>query len=257
MSLILIHVPHSCLNSFQLEQSGSTIFQTFAGLLLDRVKKTAQARDILSERAAISRLLTVFLFLNVCQFISILGLWKLNKKRKRQAAEIVRRAQYQPVIEEDEDLEAECHDRSSREVQRNSFIVSSHKNEHTRQESVSLQRRQDSTSLSESLSSNFDALSRETGIGTGAGAEGEEEEEPLLEDGDEVVPWHTNVEELTAGEAQTQSEHIRGEVFGVISICLIAFAWMFFIITAFLRLRAKGDRETTPSSHSMHLTGMT
>ena len=141
----------------------------------------------------------------------------------------MRRAQYQPVDDVEEDLEAEC--RSSPRAQRNSLILPRPK-EHTRQESVSLQRRQDSSSEMD-LPPDF--------------TPGEiEEEEPLLVD-DEPVPWHAVVEEPTVGEAQSRSEHVRGEVFGVISICLIAFAWIFFIITAFLRLRAKSDRDTTPS----------
>lgn len=98
-----------------------------------------------------------------------------------------------------------------------------------------MQRRQDSSSSSDSGPA---GLAQDGDLA---------EEEPLLLDDDDLVPWHTHVEEPVTGEAQSKSEHIRGEVFGVISICLIAFAWIFFITTAFLRLRAKSDREVPGS----------
>lgn len=228
VSYLLLFFMRAILTYVQLEQTGSTIFQTFAGLFLDRAKKNVQAGNTLSELGAIQRLLGVFLFLNICQFGSILGLWKLDKKRKQQAAELARRAQYQPVNDIEEDLEAEC--RSSPRAQRNSLLSPK---EHVRQESVSLQRRQESSGT----------IDPPSGFTPG---EIEEEEEPLLVD-NEPVPWHVTVEEPIAGEAQSRKEHVRGEAFGVISICLIAFAWIFFIITAFLRLRAKSERGTTPS----------
>ena len=76
----------------------------------------------------------------------------------------------------------------------------------------------------------------------GEGEGGEEEHQPLLNDRP-PVGRRPQVESTVVGEAQTKSEHIRGEVFGILSIWLIAFAWLFFIGTAFLRLRAKKDRQ--------------
>ncbi|EJD03945.1 MFS general substrate transporter [Fomitiporia mediterranea MF3/22] len=220
-----------------LEQTGTTIFQTFAGLFLDKLKKGSEAQDKASELDAIQKLLGLFLLLNVFHFFSIIGLWALDRRRKRQAAEVERRARLARLEgsgaegDDDED-QLEESIRSSPKSRRK---LSLHAKEHT-SESHSLQRREASASSESTI----------TPLASGSAAEraAEEEAQPLLND--EPLAYHTNVVETPAtGEAQTRSEHLRGEVFGVIGILLIAFAWVFFIGTAFLRLRAKKDREST------------
>ncbi|KAF8898714.1 major facilitator superfamily domain-containing protein [Infundibulicybe gibba] len=59
-----------------LEQTGSTIFQTFSGLVLDIKKKDGKARS-----AALQHLLNIFLALNILQFISIIALTKFQKRK--------------------------------------------------------------------------------------------------------------------------------------------------------------------------------
>lgn len=107
-------------------------------------------------------------------------------------------------------------------------------------------RRKEHVSESHSLQRREASSSSEIAVlplASGSSLEGtaEEEEQPLLND--EPLPYHAHVETPAPGEAQTKAEHLRGEVFGVAGICLIAFAWLFFIGTAFVRLRAKEDRE--------------
>lgn len=68
----------------------------------------------------------------------------------------------------------------------------------------------------------------------------DEEERPLLLNNE---PQPAVVQPPVTGEAQSKAERVRGEIFGVLGIALIAFAWIFFIGTAFLRLRAKKDRS--------------
>ena len=122
-------------------------------------------------------------------------------------------------------------------------------------ESLSLQRREGSSSSDRAASSPGPEHSHSTGavgidlVGERGrdregreGEEGEEEHQPLLNERPSMGR-RNQVESTAVGEAQTKSEHVRGEVFGILSICLIAFAWLFFIGTAFLRLRAKKDRQ--------------
>jgi len=118
-------------------------------------------------------------------------------------------------------------------------------------EAHGLQRRDSSFSISDYEGSSGERRPSATGppIEEGADAELEtpvdpdvasEEERPLLSS-DESLP--AVVQPPVTGEAQSKAEHVRGEIFGVLGIALIAFAWIFFIGTAFLRLRAKKDRS--------------
>ncbi|KAG6851044.1 hypothetical protein H0H93_002936 [Arthromyces matolae] len=62
-----------------LEQTGSTIFQTLAGLALDAQKRGNKK----NSKAALQHLLNVFVLTNVFQLCSILGLVGLQKRRTR------------------------------------------------------------------------------------------------------------------------------------------------------------------------------
>ncbi|KAG6885279.1 hypothetical protein C0993_003710 [Termitomyces sp. T159_Od127] len=62
-----------------LEQTGSTIFQTLAGLALDARKKG----DRKTSKAALQHFLNVFVAVNVVQLFSILGLAGLQKEKAR------------------------------------------------------------------------------------------------------------------------------------------------------------------------------
>ncbi|KAF9270252.1 MFS general substrate transporter [Marasmius fiardii PR-910] len=65
-----------------LEQTGSTIFQTLAGMALDQLK-----RGQMNSKPAVQRVINVWLILNVGQFFSILGLAYLQQ-RKDQPDEV-------------------------------------------------------------------------------------------------------------------------------------------------------------------------
>ncbi|KAF9229312.1 MFS general substrate transporter [Gyrodon lividus] len=66
-----------------LEQTGSTIFQTLAGIWLDNPKDVSELPK--QDAFAIDYLIYAFLFLNVLQFISLAGLTHLDKRRRGRA----------------------------------------------------------------------------------------------------------------------------------------------------------------------------
>ncbi|KZO93524.1 MFS general substrate transporter [Calocera viscosa TUFC12733] len=88
--LLVIIVPHlvpikyvsSALGVHKaLEQTGSTISQTLAGLLLDKTRSSAP--DTPNNLHAISLLLYAFLAVNVFQLFGALGLWRMQVLRDR------------------------------------------------------------------------------------------------------------------------------------------------------------------------------
>jgi len=91
--LLVIIVPHlvpikyvsSALGVHKaLEQTGSTISQTLAGLLLDKTRDSVP--DTPNNLHAIAILLRVFLAINICQLVAILGMWRMQVVRDRRAA---------------------------------------------------------------------------------------------------------------------------------------------------------------------------
>ncbi|EJU02025.1 MFS general substrate transporter [Dacryopinax primogenitus] len=87
--LLVIIVPHlvpikyvsSALGVHKaLEQTGSTISQTLAGLLLDKTRSSTL--DTPNNLQAISLLLRAFLAVNVVQLVSILGMWRLQDEER-------------------------------------------------------------------------------------------------------------------------------------------------------------------------------
>lgn len=230
------------IHQIQLEQTGTTIFQTFAGLLLDGTKSRASEKaldDDDNEKSAITKLLRVFFFLNICHLLSIIGLWTLDKRRKRQAAEAARQALLASVAEE-EDFESEEVERSPKVHHRSVSFA-----KEPLPEAHGLQRREPSFSMSDQEGpTGRPPLVAGPPIEDIAGSSTDseevvEEERPLLRD----EPLPIVVQTPVIGEAQSRAERIRGEICGVMGIALIAFAWVFFIGTAFLRLRAKKDRS--------------
>ena len=203
---------------------------------MDRIKNQKEARldDEQDELGAIQKLINIFLLLNVCHFVSIIGLWTLDRRQKRQTAELERRARLASVDnrsvedEEEEDFDPEVP--SSPKSRRNDSL----RRKERLSESHSLQRREASSSSESPILPLASGHLPETLP--------EEEAQPLLND--EPLPYHAQIDAPAAGEALTRAERLRGEIFGVAGICLIAFAWIFFIGTAFLRLRAKKDRES-------------
>lgn len=220
-----------------MEQTGTTIFQTFAGIYLDKNSPSKSGDGL--PKGPLDNLLRSFVFLNVLQLIGICGLWGLDCRRKRQAQQIAlitARSNTDPpdeVVMADSDIDDEQSPNSPKS-NRLSFtkvkrIAESH----------SLQRRDS-------------VLELMTGVGSSSRVgetnetnESEEEERPLL--GEEMNPiirpkLQSKEAEVEIGVARSRGEVLRGEIFGILGICAIIFAWAFFILTALHRLRSKEDR---------------
>ena len=218
--------------------------RTFAGLLLDRFKdKDSTPGASTGQKRAIQQLLNVFLFLNICHFLSILGLWYLDRRRKSQLAEIENKLREQG-------LEDECTTEPEIEPELLRGHMAGHGSRKERASESHSLRARDSVNVSPAnpfMIGLPKASSSEPRVDEDEGEEAEEEQ-PLLHEPDSarssrLLEAQAELDRPVAGEAQTNAEHVRGEIFSVMSICVIAFAWIFFITTAFLRLRAKKDRK--------------
>jgi len=78
---------------FQMEQTGATIFQTIAVLLLDGANRKGShrqgpTRGSQGETSTTQQLLNVFLVFNALQLLGIIGLSHLDRRR-RQAADVL------------------------------------------------------------------------------------------------------------------------------------------------------------------------
>ncbi|KAJ7786342.1 hypothetical protein B0H16DRAFT_28050 [Mycena metata] len=81
-----------------LEQTGATIFQTLAGLAMDKAKKDHP------DGSSTQEIINTFLFLNVLQLFSILGVAYLQHRREKNVSRKVRRASSvsaRPVVPDD------------------------------------------------------------------------------------------------------------------------------------------------------------
>ena len=218
----------------QLEQTGTTIFQTFAGLYLDK-HSPQQGSSPTGPNKATDKLLQLFLCLNILQFVGIVGLWTLDRRRKRQArytALIAHSTDPSSDDQLDDDEETPKTSRSNRLSLSGSRRIS---------ESHSLHRWEHAFETLPGVSGA--AHDSDTIPGT---AEGLEEERPLLREEAQhgtSASLPSKEEEPEFGVAQSRGEILRGEIFSVLGICAILFAWVFFIVTALHRLRSRGDRK--------------
>jgi hypothetical protein len=89
--------------TFQMEQTGATIFQTIAGLVLDG--KGSRASQ--GEASTTQQLLNVFLVFNVLQLIGIVSLSHLDRRR-REAADTL-----QSAVDDQEEAEHESEEEST------------------------------------------------------------------------------------------------------------------------------------------------
>ncbi|RDB29567.1 60S ribosomal protein L15 [Hypsizygus marmoreus] len=92
-----------------LEQTGSTIFQTLAGLVLD-IRKGSGSKGSTKEPQP---LLNIFFLLNALQLASILAVAQLQRRKRRAAIVKQQRRTSQVLADEDEPLisPSECHSR--------------------------------------------------------------------------------------------------------------------------------------------------
>jgi hypothetical protein len=161
----------------QLEQTGSTIFQTFAGLSLD-IQGDDEGDPTAHNAAQIQYLLNTFVVLNFFQVVAILAMTKLDKRR--QGTEI------------------------HNSIKQNS--------------------------LTGTVDTTSSIMKRRSSIFP-------EEQTILL--ANEHQHYHSMAGRSSGGENKSFDS---GEVFMYICGGLIAFSWVLFFGTAWMRLRSKGER---------------
>lgn len=219
----------------QLEQTGSTIFQTLAGVALDiKTKKKAAAEAVTApvngDATDIQYLLNAFLLLNVVQFGGLIALARLDRKQKRAAAR--RMAALLPATQEDEDET----DVSS------SGGPSKLEDEWQRNDTSSPVLGKSATGTVRSL--------RGIGVASPSTSTATEQSIPLLRSPSVASSARTS-RYLSFAPGQTpvkvvrsKKELRRGEVFAFISGLSIAFAWILFMGVAYFRLRSKEERTS-------------
>ncbi len=216
----------------QLEQTGSTIFQTLAGLALD-IKSKKHAEKLLSpidgDERDIQYLLNAFLILNVLQLAAIVGLARLHH-RQRKAAERLSSALLPSIMEETdgESSAIEEHGTNKKEPV-----------DEWQGHDTSLQvpgSRQGTVRSTHSI--NHASGSRST-------SRVSESSIPLLSESQSGSARSSRylIDTSSNGKVvRTRKEVRRGELFAVISACGIAFAWILFMGVALVRLRSKEER---------------
>ncbi|KIM85235.1 hypothetical protein PILCRDRAFT_817238 [Piloderma croceum F 1598] len=199
-----------------LEQTGSVIMQTLAGLALDTERQPSPGKNVpdVPSRgglAAIQYLLNVFVLLNVFQFLVLMTLAHLDRRRKAAVATVA-------------DIYG-----SSGELITDDYNVDSPNNPEDAEGSIHL-----------SLSARG---------GPVRPAASPEESHPLLVSDAERSLFATDAAEpnlsppIPPGDPPKTKQVKRGELFAGLSAALVVFAWVLFLVTAWLRLRSKAERE--------------
>ncbi|KAI0651837.1 MFS general substrate transporter [Trametes meyenii] len=222
-----------------LEQTGSTIFQTLAGLALDiKSKKSAEKRaPVGGDAKDVQYLLNAFVILNILEIFAVMGLAHLDHKQKEAASRRMSSLLPSVVDENDEDepqpgkepgtddenWEAE-HPESSRHHRRSSTLTRSPlPSSSTPEQSIPLLHGPSRSSTIRGSRYLVEAVAEAEASGP-------------------TVPVKAKV-------LRTKAEVRRGELFAVLSGVLIAFAWVLFMGTAWLRLRSKEERGGSGSGN--------
>ncbi|KAF7791842.1 hypothetical protein EIP86_002866 [Pleurotus ostreatoroseus] len=218
-----------------LEQTGSTIFQTLAGLALDIKSKKAASESVDTnngDKKDIQYLLNAFLILNVMQFVAIVGLARLDRKQKRAAARRLS-ALLPPIVEEDDEPFLD--------------IPATPPKEPGDEDEWPHQDQSSPATQTKSLPGTVRSL---RGVQAPSTAISPEQSIPLLRSASQASSQRNSrylpglVSPSTAPKiVRTRSEVKRGKAFSLMSGCLIAFAWVLFMGTAYLRLRSKEERD--------------
>jgi hypothetical protein len=192
--------------------------QTFAGLALDTKRKAAPekgAPNIPSRGGltAIQYLLNIFLVLNTLQFLSLMGLAYLDRRRKMTAAIAIMGTQ-----EEMEPTDEFNHPR----ISKSEFGDDGDGGDSIR---LPLSAREGPFPSTSSSQQRLPLLV--------PNAEGPHLVEQL-QDHSPRFP--------VANDLPRTKRTKRGELFAGLSVALIAFAWALFLGTAWVRLRSKGER---------------
>jgi hypothetical protein len=210
---------NSLIPRFQLEQTGSVIMQTLAGLALDTKHQPSPGKNIpdVPSRdglAAIQYLLNAFVLLNVFQFLVLMTLAHLDRRRKAAVATV-----------------ADFYGSSGE-------LITDDHNEDPLDSPNNLEGAEGSICLS------LSARGRPV-----PSAASPEESRPLLVSDAESSLFATDAAEpnssppVTPGDPPKTNQVKRGELFAGLSAALVVFAWVLFLVTAWLRLRSKAERE--------------
>ncbi|PSS37720.1 hypothetical protein PHLCEN_2v413 [Hermanssonia centrifuga] len=217
-----------------LEQTGSTIFQTLAGVALDIKSKkpsTESISPINGDKKDMQYVLNAFLLLNVAQFVGIVGLAHLDRKQKRAAAR--RTSALLPAIEEDSDYHVETPPLIKESISEDEW--------NGRDSSSQVLGTRPATGTIRSL----------RGVPSTSASITAEQSIPLLRSPSQsssarnsryLAAGITAPSPLTGRVTRTKAEVKRGESFALLCGVMIAFAWILFMGTAYLRLRSKAER---------------
>ncbi|KAI0361645.1 MFS general substrate transporter [Trametes cingulata] len=223
-----------------LEQTGSTIFQTLAGLALDiKSKKSAEKKllPIDGDDRDVQYLLNAFVILNVLEIFGIIGLAHLDRKQKETTARRISSLLPTTVDESDEETETSHHGKEPESEDENWQAESSEHSRHRRSSTLSRHLPLPSPSTPEQSIPLLHGPSRTSTVrGSRYLVEAIVEAEPT------DPPAKVKV-------LRTKGEVRRGELFAVLCGVLIAFAWVLFMGTAWLKLRSKEERGGSGSGN--------
>ncbi|CCM01967.1 uncharacterized protein FIBRA_04040 [Fibroporia radiculosa] len=209
-----------------LEQVGSTAFQTLAGVALDITRKKSGNPNTpqVGDKKDIQYLLNAFLFLNVLQLAAVVGLNRLDRRERRNAAQ-----RTLPSTTEDE------------------VVVTNHtKNGQSPKSEASLGA--GIWPISQiggpaPLCDLGDACCRASTSDAALSV-------PLLRDTSRtpsylMFPRPRRSDSVSSKVPRSRAVLQRGRAFAALSAMLIVFAWVLFLGTAYLKLRSKEERGST------------
>ncbi|KAJ3821150.1 major facilitator superfamily domain-containing protein [Lentinula raphanica] len=184
-----------------LEQTGSTIFQTLAGLALDTHAKDPAKGHPKGTESAIQRVLNLFLVLNVLHMLTIVGLAYLQRKKDSEA---------------EQEIET--------------------RRQHSGRASVSISPNPTTTTTRTSLTSNtgfnvseVQPLLHASNVDSRLYGHPEGDQSRLTGTG-------SRIRRMMRNEKKVMQERRRGAIFASCSLALILFAWALFMGTAYARL---------------------
>jgi len=222
--LLVIIVPHlvpikyvsTALGAHKsLEQTGTTIAQTLAGLLLDKTRDIS-APDTPNNLIAIQTLLNIFLVINILQLLGAIGLWRMQvsiDKRTAAGAPVDHKG-YMAVPTTDAEVatdDARVLKGVPEEAVEWNEVEAAWRSESEPEES-GVGKRPAFRTLS--ARSDRPLLAPSTSVGSKGSANGK-------------------------GKAKSRSERRRGKAFALLSGLSIVSAWILFMSVAYAKLRAE------------------
>ncbi|KAH9946637.1 MFS general substrate transporter [Amylocystis lapponica] len=209
-----------------LEQTGSTIFQTLAGLALDvNSKKSTKAVAPIGDKRNVQHLLNAFVVFNVLQLVSIIALARLARRRREESE---RRSKVLLPAVVDEEEEPLNDSRAKLPVDEDAWT------DH------------ELSDATQGISRTMTMSQHDT---RPPSTSSPEQRIPLLRPSS-LSSTHRNSYLLSGGHlsaptriVRTKAEMQRGEVAAALSVMLIFLAWVLFIMTAWMKLRSKEERD--------------